>query len=395
MSHLLRSLFDCILPKSVSYNTEIIKREPEFPSHGCVVISYLTWPFKESYDSPKARGHTNAFEVVAMTEAWKSLGFRVEISSYDNSDYQPPPDCQIAIDIHRNLEHWKNLQNCKKILHATGPHWMHWNAAEYHRLEDVRNRKGIALFPRRQVPSSRSVEIADEITLLGNEYTIDSFRFANKPITRIPLSSAYEFDWPVDRDFEKAKRKFLWVASYGMVHKGLDLVLDAFAGMPDLELTVCGRPEKEADFYKLYEKELTRTPNIHFHGWLDMGTPDFQEIARTHATIIYPSCAEGGAGSVLHCMHAGMLPACTWASSVDLMDFGILIREGNVEAVQEAARTIAAMPTNEVEDRARRAWEHVRKVHTRAEFQKNYAAFAQRIATELGFTPSRQVRQGS
>lgn len=363
-----------------SYDPQIIKLEPKASARGCVAISYLTWPFVEGCESPKARGHTNAFEVIAMAEAWQELGFRVEISSYDNPVYNPPPDCKFAIDIHHNLERWQVPSGCRKILHATGPHWLLWNATEYRRLEGVRDRKGVALAPRRQVAPSRGVEVADEVVLLGNEYTINSFAFAGKPITRVPLSSAYEFDWPTDRDFEKAKRKFLWVASYGMVHKGLDLVLDAFSGLPDLELTVCGRPEKEEDFFRLYHRELKETPNIHFHGWLDMGAPEFLAMARTHGTIIYPSGAEGGAGAVIHCMHAGMLPACTWESSVDLGDFGLLIREGSVEAVRDAAQTIAAMSADEVEGRARRAWEHARRAHTRKAFQENYAAFARRVA---------------
>jgi glycosyltransferase involved in cell wall biosynthesis len=144
-----------------------------------------------------------------------------------------------------------------------------------------------------------------------------------------------------------------------MVHKGLDLALDAFIGMPDLELTVCGRPEKEADFFRLYQRHLKQTPNIKLHGWLDMASPDFVEIARTHAAVIYPSSAEGGAGSVIHCMHAGMLP------------------------VQKACRAVAEMSSSEVERRARGAYKHVRREHTREKFQENYRKFATKITGNL------------
>lgn len=353
---------------------------------GCVAISYITWPFREGWHSPKARGHTNAFEVVAMADAWRDLGYRVEICDYDDQTYLPPADCRAAIDIHGNLERWHPdlPDGCVRILHATGPHWLEWNQAELAGLASIRDRKGIALRPRRQVEASRGVEVADHVVVLGNDYTAASFAFGGKPVTRVPISSAYEFEWPADRDFEQAKRKFFWVASYGMVHKGLDLVLDAFAGLSDLNLTVCGRPEKEDDFFNLYKRELQETPNISFRGWMDMGTPAFTEMARTHATIIYPSKAEGGAGSAIHCMHAGMLPACTRGASIDLGDFGVSIPEETVDSVRQAALQIANMTAAEVEQRARRSWEHVRRVHTREEFRKNYANFAQSIEASFG-----------
>ena len=358
---------------------------PEVKERGCVALSYITWPFRDDWDSPKARGHTNAHEVIAMAEVWRGLGFRVEVCDYDDPHYLPPADCRVAIDIHGNLERWalRLPAGCKKILHATGPHWLHCNHAELSRLQSVRDRKGIALAPRRQVSPSRGVEVADHVVVLGNEYTAQSFAFGRKPVTRVPISSAYQFSWPAKRDFRSAKRKFMWVGSYGMVHKGLDLVLDAFAGTPELELTVCGRPEKEADFYRLYEPELRGAANIRFHGWLDMGSSDFTQIAETHATVIYPSSAEGGAGSVIHCMHAGLLPACTREASIDLDDFGVAIAEGSVDAVRSAARQITDMSAQEVEVRARRAWEHVRRVHTREQFRKNYGMFARQVAGSL------------
>jgi glycosyltransferase involved in cell wall biosynthesis len=352
---------------------------------GTVVISYLTWPFHEELDSPKARGHTNAYEVREMAKAFVELGFRVEVSDWNDSSYKPPSDCRVAIDLHSNLERWsRSLPTlCKKVLHATGCHWKILNSGELLRLQGIKKRKGTHLQARRQVEPSSAAESADVIVVLGNEYTVDSYRFCSKPVVRVPISSAYEFPEPTGRDPEKAKKRFLWIGSYGMVHKGLDLVLDAFAGMPDLELTVCGRPEKEEDFFKLYEKELKHTPNISFHGWVDMATPEFTEIARTHAAVVYPSSSEGGAGSVIHSMHAGMVPICTQEASVDLLDFGLLIKDGSVQAVQDACKAFVSMAPEEVELRARKSYDHVRRVHTREQFAKNYRFFAKEITKEL------------
>jgi glycosyltransferase involved in cell wall biosynthesis len=363
------------------FNKGVHRLFPKGKSRGKIVISYITWPFREGFNAPKARGHTNAFEVMAMAQIYQELGFTVEVVDYDNEAYIPPKDCDMVIDLHGQLEQWNPhlSKKCIRILHATGPHWLTYNRSEADRLAAIIERRGVSLMPYRQVKPTKSVQFADHVTVLGNEYTMGSFSFAQKPITRVPLSSAYEFPWPKERNFETAKKKFLWVGSYGMVQKGLDLVLEAFSQLPDLSLTVCGRPEKESDFYQCYQKELLQAPNIHLHGWIDMASPEFQMIAQTHAAIIYPGAAEGGAGSVIHCMHAGMVPICTRESSVDLRDFGMLINKGTVEAVMETARAFAALPDEEVQQRAKASYEHVRKVHTRDQFQKNYHEFAARV----------------
>lgn len=352
--------------------------KPEGPSKGTVVLSYLKWPFTEGDNVGKARGHTNAFEVVAIARTYQKLGYTVEIIDHSNNSYTPPANCSVAIDLHGALERWRDLlpSNCFKILHATGAYWHVANEAERARLNAIEDRKGKILLPRRQVEPSSSALIADHITVLGNEYTQGTFSFAKKPITRIPISSAYAFIYPEQRNFSLAKKNFLWVGSFGMVHKGLDLVLEAFAKMPDLSLTVCGRPEKEEDFFKLYQKELQCTSNIHFQGWIDMSSPRFQEIAATHASIIYPSCSEGGGGSVIHAMHAGLVPLCTSEASVDLNDFGLLIPNGTVEAVMNTAQKFASLSDYEVGERAAASYEYARKHHTQSIFEKNYYAFA-------------------
>jgi len=320
-----------------------------------------------------------------MAEAWLAEGFRVEVCAHDDDVHEPSADCAVAIDIHRNLERWSVRPESRflKVLHATGCHWRFQNEAEQKRLSALRERRGVALAPRRQVPPSAAAEVADHITLTGNRFSAATFGHAAKPWTRIPLSSAYEFEWPSQRDFEKAQRRFLWMGSYGMVHKGLDLVLEAFAAMPDLQLTICGRPEKEEDFFRVYEKELSHTPNISFRGWTDPASPDFAAIAATHAAVIYPSCSEGGGGSVIHCMHAGMVPACTAASSVDLDDFGFSIDDATVESVRNTARAIAALPSAEIEQRARAAWEHVRQHHTQRTFRLAYGDYVRRTVAFL------------
>lgn len=346
---------------------------------GLVALSYLTEPFQKKPSSLGPRGHTNWQESQAIVDIWNEAGFDVEIANYKDRTYEPPRHAYAIIDIHPNLERWKEHPARWKILHATGAHWITQNRAEWERLEALRDRRGISLIPRRIVSPSRGAESATLITYLGNEFTAQSFQFAKKPLKRIPISSAFQFDVDLEKNFEKARRNFLWIGSYGMVHKGLDLVLEAFAGNPDIHLTICGRPEKETDFFDAYREELLSFPNIHLAGWTDMASQTFKDYCRTHIGIVYPSCSEGGAGSVIHAMHAGLIPICTKGASVDLGDFGIPISAPTPGSVATSCLQIAESAPSELSDRVNSARKHVLENHTLENFRFAYRA----LVTEL------------
>lgn len=360
----------------------VVRLSPQGPSRGAVALSYILEPFVPNAD---LRGHTNAFECHEIAKAFLELGFRVEIVDYRNRTYQPPADTRVAIDIHSNLERWApNLPDgCRVVLHATGAHWLTWNAAEFQRLLGVFERRGRCLAARRTAEPSRGIEVCEVASVIGNDWTMGTFAAAGKPMHRVLLSSAYTYDWAEDRDFEAARRKFVWLGSFGMVHKGLDLALDAFSRMPEYELTVCGRPEKEHDFFDTYRKELTGCDHIHLAGWTDLASPEFDKIRRTHAGMIYPSSSEGCAGSIVHCTHAGLVPIVTRETGFDIGTFGSRVSGGNVEAVCEAVRAFAESPASEIRDRARAGWEFVRETHNRERFCREYRAFAADLVRDL------------
>lgn len=347
---------------------------------GKVVLSYLTDPFLEKSEVAGPRGHTNWQECRAIVESWCGAGFEVEVVSAQDRRYEPPRDAFALIDIHANLERWHDHPAPVKILHATGAHWLTQNRAEFARLEALRDRRGVSLQPRRTAAPSRGAESAGLITYLGNDFTAETFQFAKKPMHRIPLSSAYEFSFPRQKDWEAARRRFLWLGSFGMVHKGLDLVLEAFADNPDLHLTICGRPEKEEDFFEVYRKELTALPNIHLAGWTDPASSEFEALRQTHGFCIYPSCSEGGGGSLIHCMHAGLVPIATREASVDLGESGMVIPQGTVAAVTQSAQEAAALSPSEVRHRAEQIWQSVRQNHTLTQFQVCYSDFVRKMS---------------
>lgn len=340
------------------------------PSRGTIVLSYLT----DCFDPPaETHYHTNRWECRCIARALNAAGYNVAAIDWLDTAYVPPPDCVAIIDLHSNLARLAALApaGVKKIHHATGAHWAFQNRAEQARLAALQTRRGCVLPPRRQVPPSDAIETADFATTTGNAFTIGTFAFAQKAFHRIPLSSTYTQDWPAAKNFDAARRRFLWLGSHGLVHKGLDLVLEAFALMPELELTVAGPVSAEPDFAAAYRRELA-LPNVRLVDWIDTQSPEFTHLLATHGAIVYPSCSEGGGGSVITCLHGGLVPLVTREASVDVEDFGVELRDPRISGIVQATREFAAQTPQTLEARSRAAWEFARRQHTRENFDATY-----------------------
>jgi glycosyltransferase involved in cell wall biosynthesis len=176
----------------------------------------------------------------------------------------------------------------------------------------------------------------------------------------------------------------MWFASRGMVHKGLDLVLEAFAELPEYQLTVIGPVEDEPEFVNLYRRELYHTPNIRCAGWLDKGNKQFKEVLDQSVGHIFTSCSESGATGVFETMVGGVIPIVTYESSVDVEDYGIFLKDSSIEEIKEGVKMVAAMPASELKRRARKAWERVHAGNTRVKFAEAYRALIEMLLTKHG-----------
>jgi hypothetical protein len=344
---------------------------------GRVLLSYVIDPFL--LDDPKAisHDHTHHWESWQIARTFSAHGYAVDVVHYDDRSFVPGRPYDVLVSARTDLERLaRHLPpTCLKIAHLDTAHFLTNNAGALQRLLAARERFGVALRSPRMVEENWAIEAADLGCVLGNAFTAESYAYAGKPIHRIPISSPRTWDWPADKDFDRVRRSFLWFGSGGLVHKGLDRVLEVFKGLPDFRLHVCGPVDREARFRDAFAGYLYETPNIRTHGWVDIATPAFTEIVNDCVATVYPSASEGGGGSTLTCMHAGLIPVVTAAASVDVGDFGLLCADASLESISARVNEIADMPTEELAGRARAAWEFARARHTRDAFAKHYDEF--------------------
>lgn len=348
---------------------------------GHVLVSLINDQFLRPKGEPINHDHTHHWENVFIVDTWRDLGFDVDLVRWTNLHFIPDRPYDVCIDTRANLERFSEYlpDTCRKVMHIDSAHWKFHNEAQMHRLDALEARRGVRLQPGKILKANKGIEVADTATMLGNAMTAETYAFADTPIIRTPLSTTDLWDWPEEKDWETARRRFMWFGSSALVHKGLDVVLEAFAQMPDLHLTVCGPVKDEADFDTEYKKELYDTPNITTLDWVDIHSDAWRELARNTGSVIYPSCSEGGGGSVITCMHAGMLPVVTRTASVDIEDFGLEIAGDAVADTMAAAQQTAALSAADIEARARAGWEFARAHHTREHFAESYRAAAAQI----------------
>lgn len=351
---------------------------------GNVLIAYVLDPFLRKEGEPVSYSHTHHIESLLIARTFLDLGYSVDVIDYRNRNFIPVKPYTFFVSARTFLEviAARLGKNCTVIAHLDTSHFLFNNHAAYGRTLALRERRRISCPSIRLIEHNKAIEFAHYGVVLGNETTMDTYRYSNTRLYPLPVPSPLTFPLPV-KNYAECRNHFLWFGSSGFVHKGLDLALEAFCGMPDLHLHVCGPIDEDKDFCNSFRKELFHTPNIHTAGWMDINSPEFREITLKTAALVYPSCAEGQAGAVVVCLHAGLIPIISRESGLSMEQFGVVLRDCGVETICQQVRRIASLPEDTLEQMTKNAWEYARRVHTEGNYAESYRAIMLDIMGDL------------
>jgi len=359
-----------------SPHTDIVHLKADGKARGTVLLAYLVAPFQLAKGQAPSNAHTHHMESLLMAQTFQELGYHVDVIDYRNRDFRPKKDYALFVSarVHFAAIAERLDSKCVKIAHMDTSHFLSNNAAAYSRLLALRERRGAATHSLKLIEANWAAEHADYLTILGNDVTLGTYQYAGKPMHTLPVPTPNEYPSPAGKDFEAARNRYLWIGSHGFAHKGLDLVLEAFAQMPDKHLTVCGPVDhrSERHFAAAYHQELYETINIETVGWIDVGSEDFQRLLDTTLGLIYPSACEGQAGAAVTCVRAGLIPLISRASGLDVGDFGAILADCTIDEIKRVVRQTSARSLGELQDMAARAWEHAQAQHSRDAYLQRY-----------------------
>jgi hypothetical protein len=315
----MKKIIKYILPKTIkqiiiNYLNRPIYNHFNTKYEKKALLSYITVPFRKD-----SLNHTNNYEALSWANILNELGYQVDIIKYDRCSninlLKYSLICGFGDIFQEYFE--SGYKDIKTIFYATGMHVCHQNNTSLIRVKDVFDKKQIYLAKSARFVSktwTHQTTLVDGIVALGNHVCADSYRkYYDGNIYSIPAP----FFKTVKRSIflqkdKKANTSFLWFGSSGLIHKGLDLLLEYFSKHPNLTLHICGNIDTEPAFTSIYFKELYKTKNILVHGFVDIKSELFHKLIETCSFTVFPSCSEGGAPSVLTTIgNGGLIPIIT------------------------------------------------------------------------------------
>jgi len=194
------------------------------------LLSYITKPFRKG----EYFTHTNYFEAMSHAKILNELGYNVDVIDYDYHGEIDFSKYDLLVGFGDAFQKYFEFskKKVKTIYYGTGMHVCHQNHATLKRLKDVYLKKVLWLGN-----STRYVEkcwthqtyLVDAMIVLGNEVCVESYKkFYDGKIFNIPAPFYKVIDaWKLLQENNLGK-SFIWFGSSGLIHKGLDLVLDYF-----------------------------------------------------------------------------------------------------------------------------------------------------------------------
>lgn len=273
-----------------------------------------------------------------------------------------------------NIARFKTREGQKKVLYASGEYWLNTAMNELSRVMRFALRNGIIMPAALQCRNSFSDETAQYLAYFGKDSQLKGYNGAWKGI---PLDASTCLG-PRERkkDLARARGNYVWLGAGGMLNKGLDLVVEAFARIPEATLHVFAPLEEEMRFFEWFKAFTGNCPNIVRHAFDSVASGELEETAWNSIGTVYAGSVEGAPGFLAQLLHYGLIPIVTRASCVREEELGHVIEAGDdreiIEGIIEQVGKMETASREELEAGSRRAREFALMHHTREAFTRSF-----------------------
>ncbi|PTP86658.1 hypothetical protein CWO04_10035 [Vibrio splendidus] len=336
-----------------------------------VAYVYSTYHFKKGV----YLSHSNYQESRAIVDIFNDLGYAVDIYNNNKSykiDFSKYDVFFGEGDLIYDAIIARESKSCYQVVYyGTGSH------PAYNNIQSVKSLKRyIEKYDEVDIKYSRMVDekwgaaatLSDSAIVIGNEVTQESFSNNgqnNCHLLKPSIHSVIDAKSVIrSKDMLKARKNILYFSSYGLVHKGLDLVIEIAKLTPDITYHLCGKLDSELTTDSKLISQIDLLPNIIDHGFVKLDGDNFRNLMNCCAFALLPSCAEGMSTAVLTAMaNGGLIPIVTKQVGIDFGKFAIPIDSLCVGAMEHAIEISQSMHLSDMHVRAVLSFEYAGKLN--------------------------------
>lgn len=342
------------------------------------LLSYLKTVFENS-ESKKDLRHTNRYTTFLIAKILSELEYNVDVIDCGDEFSDDFSRYCLVIGLGKSLdyvlENRINSELTKVIWFGTGCNPLFSNIVTLKRVDDF-----YKLTNKLLLSSSRYIkqdwplqhEFADWIILHGSDFAKQTYQSKNISAINAPVFINHSIT-RTDIEWNTARKNYLWFGVGGLIHKGLDLLIEAFKEIKDCNLHICGNLEIEPDFYNYYKQLIDLSENLHYHGFVDVSSEKFKTVLSTNAFVIFPSASEGNSPSVITCMaNGGLIPIVSKNADVKLYDYGITIEDLSVEEVSKAINKSKELTLDELKQQSEKIVKETNHINSFDYFEHDF-----------------------
>jgi hypothetical protein len=322
-----------------------------------------------------------------IARALNQLGYTVDMVDYLDRSFIPDREYEIFVG-HANIN-WRQISEklparALRVTYMTGCYWRDFEEkteACYHRFCASRNLPRAAMPVCREISDEEYSTLQADLVICLGEETAKTFR----PVARhvAPINNAAYLEvapTQIPKNWELARRNFLYYGSTGNIQKGVDLLIEAFAQEPSCHLHLYAPLEPEV--LQAYRHELA-APNIHYARPWRFLTSGFARLLEQCAfTILCGGFATGQSTALIGCLGYGLVPVLNREADIPFTDDGIRIGANDVASVREAIVRASRMPASWLDEARRKTLADFQKYFTPDAFRKSFQTAVERAVKQ-------------
>jgi hypothetical protein len=308
------------------------------------LLVYRSLPFLVPRRHPIFRCHQSMEQALVIARILDEMGFVVDVADYTRRSLSSQHSYDLVVShncfLDPRAEPW---HGALKIYLASGTEHSAHNNRQRERLCNFEARVGRQdvelVWDAEEMPWA---EKADAIFCFGNDEVAETWRRRFSCPVLSFQNTASESIHGTQRHWNRASKEFLFLGSRQQLAKGLDLLIEVFADCPELNLHICGHYRRDVGFCKIY-RDAFRLPNIHGHGWVDMGSRKMDQLATRCGFAVSATCAEGSPGSITNMMKTGMVALLPTEAGLDFGHGVLRLSISSIAEIKDAVRNFANM----------------------------------------------------